>query len=41
MWRVNRILYDMPENDPYNETALKESYLRHHYCPVKNPGKYS
>jgi len=29
IWEANRIIYDTPENDPFNETILKEHYLRH------------
>ena len=28
-WDTNRIVYDTPEDDPYNETGLKEHYRRH------------
>lgn len=28
-WKVNRILYDSPEDDLYNETRLKTSYNNH------------
>jgi hypothetical protein len=26
MWDINRMLYDTPEDDPYNESALKAGY---------------
>jgi len=29
IWEANRILYNTPENDPYNEEIMKEHYLRH------------
>lgn len=28
-WKVNRILYDTPEDDIYHEATLKESYVRY------------
>jgi hypothetical protein len=29
LYEVNRIIHDPPDDDPYNETVLKDSYLRH------------
>jgi len=29
VWEANRIIYNTPEDDPYNERILKEHYLRH------------
>lgn len=29
IWEANRIIYNTPEDDPYNEDLLKAHYLRH------------
>lgn len=29
IWEANRIIYNTPEDDPFNEEILKEHYLRH------------
>ena len=29
MWEMNRIVYNAPEDDPFNEAVLKEHYLRY------------
>jgi hypothetical protein len=29
LWEVNRTIYHSPEDDPYDESVLKEHYLRH------------
>ena len=35
MWDANRIIYDTPEDDPYDEAILKQHYLRHNQAIVK------
>jgi len=34
-WKVNRLLFDTPEDDPYNREILSEFYTRHNY-QIKN-----
>jgi len=35
IWEANRIIYDTPEDDPYNEIILKEHYLQHNEDVIK------
>ena len=35
IWEANRVIYDTPENDPYNERMLKEHYLQHNSDVIK------
>lgn len=35
MWQANRIIYNTPEDDPFNEQMLKEHYLRHNEDVVR------
>jgi hypothetical protein len=34
-WEANRIVFDTPEDDPFNERILKEHYLRHNADVIK------
>jgi hypothetical protein len=35
LWKANRIIYNTPEDDPYNETLLKEHYIRHNEAVIR------